>query len=331
MAAFRARVLLGAFALFWLVLALPATAQVHHRTEVSGRVLDADNQPVAAVMVELHAWNGATIASQMTNAAGRFDFEVGADGPFQIEIGPNGDADPMPVYAGNLTNLQLKLSAPANAYRLRTSPTVSLNDLEAPSKARSKLAEANKALRKLNLAKAWKLANEAISAAPNWGKAYLVRGVLSMESRNYESAQQDLATAVERDPHSAIALTELGKLYSTTGHFEMSDLYLRRALAIEPVLWPTYFEMADLDLKRGNYSEAEKMAEYSEFSTPPAPPPSHFLAGEAAFHLHDWKTAQIEFRSFLALTPPTPGLVHAIATAKLRLEDIEAAASPIRR
>lgn len=331
MLAFRARVLLGVLGLCGLVLVTSACAQFRHRTEVSGQVLDSNNEPVAAVMVVLTAWNGSMLASQMTNAAGRFDFEVEADGPFQIEIGPNGDAEPMPVYADNLTNLQLKLSAPPNAYRLRTSPTVSLNDLEAPSKARSKVAEATKAMRKLNLAKAWRLANEAISAAPNWGKAYLMRGVLNMESHSYESAQRDLATAVERDPRSAIALTELGKLYSTTGHYDLSDLYLRRALAIEPVLWPTYFEMADLDLKRGNFAEAEKMAEYSEFSTPPAPPASHFIAGEAAFHLHDAKTARIEFRSFLALASPTPELTQALATARSRLQQLGAAASTVRR
>lgn len=324
------RGLLGVSALLFLALLLPAAAQLSHPTQISGRVLDADNQPVAAIVVEVHSWNGATLASQMTNAAGRFDFMLNSTGPLQLEVGPDGDSNPLPLYGNNQMDLQIKLPGSATPAGRTLRPTISLNDLEASGKAKSKLAEADKALRKLDLAKAWKFTNEAIAAAPNWGRAYLVRGVLSMESHNYSSAQHDLATAVERDPHSAVALTELGKLYATTGQLQLSDLYLRRALTMPPVLWPTYFEMANLDLKRGNFAEAEQMATYAEFCTPPAPPTSHFLAAEAAYHLHDWRTAQVEYRSFLALSTPTPQLARALATAHDRLQQIAAAQSAAR-
>lgn len=324
------RGLIVATGLFFVVLVVPAYTQVQHRTEISGRVIDANNEPVVAMMVEVHGWNGATLASELTNAAGRFDLMVDSEGPFQLEVGPDGASNPLPVQGNSQLNLEIKLPSGESPSNSVSQPSISLNDLEASGTAKSRLAEADKELRKFNLAKAWKLVNEAISAAPNWGKAYLLRGVLSMENHDYTAAQHDLTTAVERDPRSAIALTEMGKLYSTTGQYQLADLYLRRALMNPPVLWPTYFELADLDLKRGNLAEAEKMATYAEFSTPPGPPASHFLAGEAAYRLHDWQTAQIEFRSFLALTPRTAAQTRAISNATSRLAAIAIAQSASR-
>lgn len=288
------------------------------RSEVSGRILDPSSQPVAGIMVELHSWSGGLLGTQMTNAAGEFDFVVQAGGPFEIRVQNTGQTESLPLQGDDLTNVDIKLPGPPRP-AATASQTVAVNDLEAPAKAKSKLAAAERAINKLDMAKAWSLVNEAVAAAPNWSRAHLLRGVLSLDNHNYASARTDLVAAVNQNPRNALALTELGKLYSTTGQYQLSALYLQRALNIAPVLWPTYFEMAALDLKRGNFAEAEQMADYAEFATPPAPPAAHYLAAEAAYGLHDYKTAEIEFRSFLALTPPTPEQEPAIAAARAKL------------
>ncbi|HXE30834.1 MAG TPA: carboxypeptidase regulatory-like domain-containing protein [Terriglobales bacterium] len=298
--------------------------------QISGRIEDTNGNPLQGAVVELHSWSGGLIATESTNGVGAFEFRTTNSGPFELHVTHSGATETMQLESGANNNLTLRVpsdqpvggAAPAAA-----NSTVSLNDLEAPGKARSKLADAQKALGKLDFAKAWKLVNQAITAAPNWGRAYVVRGVISMENRNFAAAHEDLAKAVQHDPQSSLALTELGKLDATIGNMEEANYYLRRALSITPVLWPTYFEVASLDLKRGNYQEAAAMANYAEFATPPAPPAAHYLAGDAAFHMKDWAAATIEFRSFLALTPPSPEVQGALDDAKRLLAQIPATAS----
>jgi len=302
-----------------------------HLVEINGSVEDRGGNPVAAAVVELHAWNGGLLASQITNAVGQFTFRVLASGPYELQVTTADGQERVAVDNGNLANLANLtirlhgdgLNATGGGVSANAS-TVSLNDLQASGKAKSKLAAAQKAIAKLELGKAWKLVNEAITAAPNWGRAYLLRGVLNLQNHNYASARSDLDAAVERNPSNSLALTELGKLYSTTGNLSLSRLYLRRALNIAPVLWPTYLELSGLDLKQGNFSEAQTMATSAMYATPPAPPAAHFLAAEAADRLGDVMTAEAEYRSFVALQPPTPQMAKALALARHRIAEITA-------
>ncbi|HVA62911.1 MAG TPA: carboxypeptidase regulatory-like domain-containing protein, partial [Terriglobales bacterium] len=234
-----------------------------HLVEINGSVEDRSGNPVAAAVVELHAWDGGLLASQITNAVGQFSFRVLSSGPYELQVTTADGQERVAVDNGNpanLANLTIRLHggglSPTGGGVSANASTVSLNDMQASGKAKSKLAAAQKALAKLELGKAWKLVNEAITAAPNWGLAYLMRGALNLQNHNYASARSDLDVAVERNPNNSLALTELGKLYSTTGNLQLSRLYLRRALNIAPVLWPTYIELSGLDLKQGNFSEA---------------------------------------------------------------------------
>lgn len=299
-----------------------------HMVEINGSIEDVGGRPVSAAMVELHAWNGGLLASQVTNAVGHFTFRVISSGPYELQVTTADGQEQVALDNSDLGNLTVRLHgtglSPTGGGVSANASTVSLNDLQASGKAKSKLAAAQKALDKLDLGKAWKLVNEAITAAPNWGRAYLMRGVLNMQNHNYASARSDLDVAVERNPNNSLALTELGKLYSTTGNLQLSGLYLRRALNIAPVLWPTYLELSDLDLKQGNFSEAQTMATNAMYATPPAPPAVHFLAAEAADRLGDFKTAEAEYRSFVALAPPTPQLAEALAMARQRIAEIAA-------
>ncbi|MGH9394204.1 MAG: tetratricopeptide repeat protein [Terriglobales bacterium] len=292
--------------------------------EIGGQIVDVSGSPLAAVTVELHSWNGGLLQTTLTGAGGRFHFEVRDQGPFELRISSFGTVESVPLESTDLADMEVRMpiSSPGAAQPAASASaasTVSLNDLEATEKARSKLSAARKAMDKLDLSKAWMLVNEAIAAAPNWGKAYLMRGVLSMQNHDFTAAQHDLALAVEHNPKDTLALTELGKLYSTNGELPQADLYLRRALALSPVQWPTYFELANLDMKRKNYADAAAMAKQAILCDPPAPAAAHFLAAEAAEHLNDPQTAVQEYRSFLARATPSPEINPAIAAARQRL------------
>lgn len=321
--------LLRAVALFCIVLGGGwwlngfALAQTANTTLVSGHVVDSRGTPVGSAVIQLLSWNGNLLGTQVTDAVGYFSFRGAGPGPFTVKISTFGGTEEMSLDGEMVEDVTIHLRRTLNrndeASAGAVASRVSVNDLEASSKAKAKLAGAQKAMLKRDFSKAWKLVNEAITAAPNWGRAYMTRGVLSMESHNFASAKTDLATAVARDPDDSLALTELGKLYAATGKLDLSETYLRRALTLAPVLWPTYFEMASLDLQKGNFAEAETMADDAMTDTPAAPPPVHFLAAEAAYHLHEWGTANQEYRSFIALAPPNANLNGALALARKRI------------
>jgi tetratricopeptide (TPR) repeat protein len=291
---------------------------------VQGSVVESSGLPASAALVEVSNYNGGVIATGVTDSGGGFTFQVSSPGPYEIQV-ITPQATQRAEYEGGLVQgLVIHLPAPeVAAGRVDAAHSVvSVNDLEASREAKSKLEGAQKAIKKSNWTRAWELVNQAIVAAPNWGRAYLMRGALSFNQHNYASAKADFAEALARNPKDTMALTELGKLYSATGDLKLSEEYLRRALANPPVGWPTYFELANLDLKNDNFSDAEKMTSLAMQCQPQPPPTIHFLAGEAAYHLGQWKVSKQEFERFLARNKPTPALAAAFGQAHTRLAEM---------
>lgn len=316
---------------FWCV--RPAGAQSAREqapsrpgAEVNGQIQDSQGAPVAAALVQLRDASGGLIATEVTDAEGRFDLNVGGNGPFRIDVTDGGTMESANINAAPFENFVMRMPT-AHVVPPSGASTISLNDLEAPKDAKSKLADAQKAMDARQLDKAWGLTNQAIAAAPNWGQAYLMRGVLNFENKNYGAAQADFTKAVQENPHNPAALTELGKLYSTTGAYKLSEMYLRQALKYPPVLWPTYYEYANLDMLRGQYAEAAAMAEDAEFATPPAPPSIHFVAGQANFKLQRWQKARLEFTQYIALAAKQPAAAAWTAKANAYLAKMPVSAS----
>lgn len=306
-----------------LLLSLSSLAQQSSYI-VQGSVVESSGLPASAALVEVSNWNGGVIATGVTDSSGEFTFQVDSPGPYEIQV-ITPTATQRAEYEGGLVQgLVIHLPAPelSPGHVDAAHSVVSVNDLEASREAKSKLEGAQKAIKQSNWARAWKLVNQAIVAAPNWGRAYLMRGALSFNQHNYASAKADFDQALARNPRDTLALTELGKLYSETGELKLSEQYLRRALANPPVGWPTYFELANLDLKNDNFSDAQKMSGLAMQCRPQPPPTIHFLAGEAAFHLGEWKVSKQEFEQFLKENKPTPALNAAIGQAHSRLEQL---------
>ncbi len=324
------------FVFFAFVLLPPGIkAQVPSDTpkvQISGMVEDSHGFPVTTAIVELHSWSGGLIGTATTDAGGDFSFNVKDSGPFELRTFADGASQTVQITNPELESIVVRLPGAVEDSRpaAGSGNTISLNDLEAPAKAKAELNKAEKAMRATHLNRAWALVNQAVRDAPQWGKPYLMRGVLSMESGDYRSAQADLGVALTRNPRSALGLTEMGKLYAATGHLKLAGTYLKRALAIPPVLWPTYFEMGSLDMRRGDFAGAAAMAQMAIYDTPPPPAAIHFLAAEAADQLHHSKTADREYRSYLALATPSARTAKAITLARRRVAAIESGQAAAR-
>lgn len=321
----------GALFLLALSASLLLWAQGSHTFIVRGSVVDAEGAPVASAVVQLYGFDGASLGSQLTDGMGGFTFLVSSPGPYQANVMTPSGTEQLSLPAGTFQNITLRLHSVQSLARANSaSGTVSLNDLAAPGKARSEVRQAEKAMKKSDLAKAWSLVNAAIRRAPNWGRAYMLRGVLSFSLHNYDSARNDFSTAVARDPDNALALTLLGKLYNTTGKRNLSRVYLQRALQLPPVQWPTYLEMAELDLEQRDYAGAGHMATLAEGCRPSPPPAIHYLAALAASGLHNVPEARKQFALYLAQAPRTPATARARAAAQRHLQALARLQPPIR-
>lgn len=314
-----------------LTLSAPSQAQLAglDHAQVSGRVESSDGTPVPSALIRVLAWGGGIAGTGTTDDQGRYFMLVSGSAPYRFEVIQGAHSETVNVDSTQLNNFVLHLQSSSfdKAPASPASEAVSINDLQAPAKAKSAMDKARAALRKLQLDPAMRYANEAIRLAPLWGRPYALRGVLYMEARNFGAAESDLKMAVTQDPSNVTALTELGKLDSLTGKWQDSSLYLHRALQYPPVLWPTYYELTVLDLLRGNYAEAQSMAAQAEHVRPPAPAGIHFLAGEAANLLHQPAAAAREYQQFIALAGNLPQAQPQVARARQRLQQIKSSPS----
>lgn len=285
-------------------------------SHVQGTVVDAFGRPIPAALVQIGSLNGGATESAVTDGLGMFSVEVSGQEPYRATVVTRQGTEEFTLSGPIQLDMTLRMREGAAPRADRTvQPTVSVNDLAAPSKAKSKLASATKAADKSDFAKAWKLVNEAIRIAPSWGRAYLLRGALSFTNHNYVSAQSDFATAVAHDPNNALALTEMGKLYTTTDQYERARTYLERALQLPPVQWPTYLEMARLDVLQHRFAEAHEMATRAMACQPAPPAGIHYIDGIADYFLHQYRLAAAQFKLFLKQAPQSADFAAARRSA----------------
>jgi len=77
-------------------------------------------------------------------------------------------------------------------------------------------------------------ANRALAAAPSLPEGYRALGHLWNHRRKLQMAIRDFHRAVELDPRFAGALMQLGATYRMLGDFSRSEVYLRRAMSLDP-------------------------------------------------------------------------------------------------
>lgn len=277
-----------------------STANTHPST-FNGRVEDTLGNPVGPVEVQLFGEDGTLLGTTMTDGSGYFSLPTGYDtGPFEVDVSLGQQTLRVRVPVAAWTGVVVRVPAALAPSSRSGDDAVSLNDLEVPAKARSKLAAALKAEAKPDPARAFKLLDEALALAPNWSRALYVRGALYMDRGEFDEARADLQAAVKADAHDAPAWLELGRLEIAFNHPDLAQQDLKQAVNLPPVLWQAHLALAELDLARGQCAEALLMAQAAATDQPAGPPESHLLAARAADQLHRTDTAIVEYRAYLA-------------------------------
>lgn len=304
----------------------------HHGSPLIGRLEDPTGMTLSGVLVELHAWNGELLNSTVTGTDGEFRFDgiypgqyslKGSFGKDQFEepIIYNGGLAPVEVRIGGHPRITLHNEGDPGAARDR----VSVNDLAAPAAARSKLVKAEKALKENKAEKALHLANEVLQLAPHWARAWLLRGLVHQQTRDYTAAHQDFLTATQADPGDGEALAALGGSYVHDQNWTKAEFYLQRATTIAPEIWQGWFELSRMQLLQGHYAAAAASARRALNVEPAGPPGCRYFLATAEAALGHMPAAAEQYRLFLASNPPPS---QAVNDAAHKLQMIEAAGEP---
>lgn len=276
---------------------------------IQGRVENAHGAGVKTAAIRLTLPSPAAILSQLTDANGRFSFVAPQAPTYTLTVATTEGIQEFAAAAGSTEGLVLRMRRGPAPHRHDigiTPATVSVNDLQASSKAQATLVAAEKALEKSDKGRAWKLINKAIREAPAWSRAYSDRASINLSRRNYAAARSDLDTALARNPQNTAALTMLGRLEFIIGDTASAQRHLEEALRQPPVYWATYLNMANLDLRLQRYEEARRLAEKALQDTPPAPAAAYFLIGESYFYTHHYDQTKWNMEVYYALLPDTP-------------------------
>jgi adenylate cyclase len=130
-----------------------------------------------------------------------------------------------------------------------------------------------------SLAKAFELAQKAISLDNTNGAAYSVLSWLYATKRQYEKAIAESERAISLNPNSAESYMRLGLVLAYAGRAEEGIPYMQNALRLNPFPSPNYFSnLAIIYCESGHYEKAIEAAKRALQSEPNSPIPCTTLA-----------------------------------------------------
>jgi tetratricopeptide (TPR) repeat protein len=96
----------------------------------------------------------------------------------------------------------------------------------------------------------------AVKANPNDAQAHLNLANVQMLNRNYEAASREIDAAMKRQPESAFAAFLQGSLYSHTGHPDLAEKSLQKAIELDPKMSQAHLQLVNLYLQEKRNSDA---------------------------------------------------------------------------
>jgi len=103
---------------------------------------------------------------------------------------------------------------------------------------------------------------------------------------------------LKREPHSIVALTNLGNLYRQAGRLAEAEECYRRAIAVQPKYILAQFNLGQLYFQTGRLEEAQRVFELC-LETNPAFPWTYLELGNYHAMRRDYRAARANYRSFL--------------------------------
>ncbi len=208
-----------------------------------------------------------------------------------------------------------------------SSATVSKNQLLAPGKALRAIKRARAEVVGGHLDSAQKEIARALDIAPHFAVAKVMQGAIDIETGDYEAARTFFQQAIDDDPALGGAYVGMAVVLIHEQRFKTALPLLDRAEGLLPGAWFVHFAKAWAQLELGDSDAALRQAEFAErIAGTDAQKRSgvSYLRAMVSIHLHDVETARRHLVE--AIARDRGGQYAALANLEMdRLQPLQAA------
>jgi len=279
---------------------------------ISGTVQDTQNNALKDVRVELSDANGAMVASAYTNMAGRFEFGRLAPGMYTVVATSGLQQASERVDASNFSNtVNVRMQGVGKPADGVEGNSISIAQYRVPAKAREAYRKAHEAVEKGKMEDAHKHLAKALELCPIYAEALTLRGVLSLNQQDPQSAVADLDKAIQADGKYAMAYLVMGSALNMQSKFDEAIRSLQRGQTLAPNYWQGYFEMGKSYIGKADYPSALRQLERAQSLAPADYPLISLLRAHALLSMKQFPEATAALQAYLQKDPKGPNSDHA--------------------
>lgn len=276
----------------------------HGFASISGMVRTPDNHGVSNARIEVHDDKGTIVASTYSGPNGAFQMAGLRPGRCEVvAISGLSEAREQLTLDRTDNTVSLRLSGNNGASQAGTADSVSVADMQVPDKARKALKKARELLAKHRMDDAQKQLARALEIYPYYSEALRERGILSFVNGNVQQAQSDLQQAIKCDPNNGMAYIALAAIFNNQDKFDDAARVLDRGVALMPNMWQGYFELARMQLGKGNFADALRDSTKAQELSNIDYAPLHLVRAHALIGIKNYLEAETELEAYLQREP----------------------------
>lgn len=242
---------------FLLIFSVVLTAQIamissqpmeSNSAELHGALLGPNSKPLEHVRVEVDESSTAIpVAATYTGKSGTFLVRNLPHGTYEL-VAEQSDTEVRELVAvdGAHPSVELRL-APKHDWP-PASPIVSAPTLVVPDRARNYYAKAYRAFTAGNYKGAQSYLDQALGVEPLYADAITLKGLIAMNKNDLAGAQGLLQRAASLDPSLPAPSAALAAIYNHFGRFTDAVQVANHAIAVDPLAWQGYLELAKATL-----------------------------------------------------------------------------------
>lgn len=279
--------------------------------KILGRVMDeATKLPMEGVMVSLKNQTGIVLLQDFSDRSGIVRFSELAVQTYTVEINLEGYHRFSRTYRflsqGESRTGEfffLKRLPPGPRDERESQPSVSIEELKIPEKARDEFSKGVEELHgNKEPEKSLHHFQKAVEIYPEYQQAHLQLGVARVQLNDFTAAREPLETAASLNAGDARAHSLLGVVYKQLGETEKMIAALQEAVRIEPKNFGAHAELGQAFFSARRWGEAEEHIQIAH-ELEKSDPRIHMLVYNLAAVKADLEAAENELKEMLELFP----------------------------
>ena len=212
------------------------------------------------VQIEIFSTAGTPVDTVATNADGTATATMMSGASYRVRITGEG-IEPASfeffIFGGKSSDTEnfnvKRTSAPSQA---GNAPTVSLEEMNVPSKAKEEMQKGMEAFSKGDMSKAQQRFEKAVAIYPQYARAYANLGIIAAKSGDPTKARSLFDKAIAVDDKFLPAYVELGRLDIQEKNYQSAEATLDKVIALNPSMPEALAMLATAEYGNKDYDKA---------------------------------------------------------------------------